>query len=75
MITRLERERRERDWSQAQVAEYVGAKSRTTVSRWERGNRRPSRTTEKRLEQLFGLTIGELLPPRPPRRRVRPVAS
>jgi transcriptional regulator with XRE-family HTH domain len=63
MYARLRSERLARRWTQTNLAELTGAHSPSAVSRWEAGTRIPRRWHADRLEQLFGLPIGELLTP------------
>jgi transcriptional regulator with XRE-family HTH domain len=60
-MIRLEHERRTRGWSQRTVADFVGLRNQSTVSRWEQRNRKPSRPHGERLATLFGLPLAALL--------------
>src|SRR5690242_3589382 len=55
----LRRERQLRGWSQQKVAELVGT-SEDVVSRWERGERKPSPFFQEKLCVLYGKSAEEL---------------
>ncbi|HLI08147.1 MAG TPA: FxSxx-COOH system tetratricopeptide repeat protein [Ktedonobacteraceae bacterium] len=52
--------RKERGWTQQQVADYIGAPLALNVSRWENGTAFPSAYYLQRLCQLFGKSVREL---------------
>src|SRR5436305_15076807 len=52
--------RKERGWSQQQVADHIGAPLSLNISRWENGTAFPSAYYIERLCQLFGKSIREL---------------
>lgn len=52
--------RKERGWSQQQVADRIGAPLSLNVSRWENGTALPSAYYLERLCQLFGKSVREL---------------
>src|SRR5947209_1906717 len=52
--------RKERGWTQQQVADGIGAPLSLNISRWENGTAFPSAYHVERLCQLFGKSIGEL---------------
>ena len=52
--------RKERGWTQQQVADRIGAPLSLNISRWENGMAFPSAYYVERLCQLFGKSIGEL---------------
>ena len=52
--------RKERGWTQQQVADRIGAPLPLNISRWENGMTFPSAYYVERLCQLFGKSIGEL---------------
>ncbi|MFL5653763.1 MAG: NB-ARC domain-containing protein, partial [Ktedonobacteraceae bacterium] len=52
--------RKERGWTQQQVADHIGAPLSLNISRWENGTAFPSAYYVERLCQLFGKSIGEL---------------
>src|SRR5437868_15228161 len=52
--------RRERGWTQQQVADRIGAPLSLNISRWENGTAFPSAYYIETLCQLFGKSIGEL---------------
>jgi len=52
--------RKERGWSQQQVADRIGAPFSLNVSRWESGTAFPSAYYIERLCQLFGKSVREL---------------
>ena len=56
---RLKREREQRGWSQARVAEQIGTDA-INVSRWERGFSSPTPFYREKLCLLFGKTAQEL---------------
>lgn len=56
---RLREERLKRNWSQAYVAEKIGANSKT-VGRWEGGVAYPSPHFHQKLAELFGMSLAEL---------------
>ncbi|QBD75012.1 helix-turn-helix domain-containing protein [Ktedonosporobacter rubrisoli] len=60
----IRRERQLRGWSQQKVAELVGT-SEDVVSRWERGERKPSPFFQEKLCMLYGRSTEELgfIPP------------
>ena len=55
----LRRERAQRRWSQADVAERIGSDPKT-VSRWERGLTFPSPYMSQRLSEIYGKSVQEL---------------
>src|SRR5436305_9046338 len=55
----LRQERQVRGWSQQKVAELVGT-SEDVVSRWERGERRPSPFFQEKFCLLYGKNAAEL---------------
>lgn len=55
----LQRERKQRGWSQEEVAEKIGGHSKT-VSRWERGLTTPSLYYQQKLAGIFEKSIEEL---------------
>ncbi|SHK54487.1 helix-turn-helix domain-containing protein [Desulforamulus aeronauticus] len=57
---KLKKERRDKDWSQEELAEKLFV-SRQSVSKWENGQNYPSIEIVIKLSDLFGLTIDELL--------------
>lgn len=57
--TRLRDARKERGWSQEELAEQIGG-SWITVSRWENGAAFPSPYFRQRLQEVFGKTMLEL---------------
>ena len=52
--------RKERGWTQQEVADRIGAPLALTVSRWENGWSSPSAYYLQRLMQLFDMSAGEL---------------
>src|SRR5215470_17735314 len=52
--------RKERGWTQQQVADRIGAPLSLNVSRWENGTAFPSAYYTERLCQLFGKSVREL---------------
>ncbi len=52
--------RKERGWTQQQVADRIGAPLSLNISRWENGTAFPSAYYIETLCQLFGKSIGEL---------------
>src|SRR5215467_1592056 len=52
--------RKERGWSQQQVADRIGAPLSLNISRWENGTAFPSAYYLEKLCQLFGKTVREL---------------
>ncbi len=52
--------RKERGWTQQQVADYIGAPLALNISRWENGTAFPSVYYLQRLCQLFGKSAHEL---------------
>src|SRR5215469_55803 len=52
--------RKERGWTQQQVADRIGAPLWLNVSRWENGTAFPSAYYIERLCQLFGKSVREL---------------
>jgi tetratricopeptide (TPR) repeat protein len=56
---RLRRARKERGWTQADVAEKIGADTKS-VSRWELGTRTTNAYYRRQLSELFGKTLEEL---------------
>jgi putative transcriptional regulator len=59
MNNRLKDLRAERNWTQADLAEYVGV-SRQTINAIEKGKFDPSLPLAFRLARLFGLRIEEI---------------
>src|SRR5262252_5324503 len=57
---RLRAARKERGWTQQQVADRIGAPLWLNVSRWENGTAFPSAYYLERLCQLFGKSVREL---------------
>jgi transcriptional regulator with XRE-family HTH domain len=56
----LQAARKERGWTQQQVADHIGAPLSLNVSRWENGTAFPSAYYIERLCQLFGKSVREL---------------
>ncbi len=56
----LRKARLERGWTQKDVAEKIGAPLDLNVTRWERGNARPSAFYVQKLCELFGKSATEL---------------
>src|ERR1700737_3639685 len=52
--------RKERGWTQQQVADRIGAPFSLNMSRWEHGTAFPSAYYIERLCQLFGKSVREL---------------
>jgi predicted ATPase/transcriptional regulator with XRE-family HTH domain len=52
--------RKERGWTQQQVADHIGAPLPLNISRWENGTAFPSAYYIERLCQLFGKSVREL---------------
>src|SRR5215470_12772698 len=52
--------RKERGWSQQQVADRIGAPLSLNISRWENGTAFPSAYYIERLCQVFGKSVREL---------------
>jgi tetratricopeptide (TPR) repeat protein/DNA-binding XRE family transcriptional regulator len=52
--------RKERGWTQQQVADYIGAPHSLNISRWENGTAFPSAYYLEKLCHLFGKTVREL---------------
>src|SRR5947199_6925942 len=52
--------RKERGWTQQQVADRIGAPHSLNISRWENGTAFPSAYYLEQLCQLFGKTVREL---------------
>jgi transcriptional regulator with XRE-family HTH domain len=61
MSTRIKAEREARGWSQQELADLVGVRHRSIVSRWEGGSRKPYPRHAIKLEALFGLPLDTLL--------------
>ncbi|USK49916.1 helix-turn-helix transcriptional regulator [Bacillus sp. CMF12] len=57
---KLKKERKEKGWSQEELAEKLFV-SRQSVSKWENGQNYPSIEIIIKLSDLFGVTIDELL--------------
>ena len=57
---RVARARRERGWSQEQLAEAIGIQP-VTLSRWETGDRALSLSTLGRIAVVLGVGLGDLL--------------
>ncbi len=57
---RIRKLRRERDWTQKELAERVGVDYKN-ISNYEVGRLTPSKKTLQRLVGVFGLTIDELV--------------
>src|SRR5512142_3281928 len=55
----LRHEREKRGWSQARLAEVLGADT-SMISRWECGERKPEPTYREKLCHLFGKSAAEL---------------
>jgi transcriptional regulator with XRE-family HTH domain len=51
--------RRDRKWTQKDLAERLGVTS-NTVARWERGEVTPSRFVVRAIAQLFGVKVVEI---------------
>ena len=58
--SQLRAARKERGWTQQQVADRIGAPLSLNISRWENGTALPSAFYIERLCQLFGKSIREL---------------
>src|SRR5437660_8802996 len=52
--------RKERGWTQQQVADRIGAPLSLNISRWENGTASPSPYYLEKLCQLFGKSVREL---------------
>src|SRR5215813_12389013 len=52
--------RKERGWSQQQVADRIGAPLSLNISRWENGTAFPSPYYREKLCELFGKSVHEL---------------
>src|SRR5205823_3910394 len=65
----LRNARKERGWTQKDVADRIGAPLALNVTRWERGTSFPSAYYVERLCQLFGKSASELglIQDQPPR--------
>lgn len=48
--------RKARSWTQVEAAEAIGCSTATWVA-WERGRQKPYRKTQKRLQQIFGISV------------------
>src|SRR5262252_2217207 len=57
---RLRAARKERGWTQQQVADHIGSPFALNISRWESGTAFPSAYYIERLCQLFGKSVREL---------------
>ena len=57
--TRLIEERKRRQWSQQDLADYLGT-TRNTIGRWELGLTTPNSYFRTKLSQLFGKSSQEL---------------
>ncbi len=57
--TALSTQRKLRGWSQAKLAELIGA-SEDMISKWERGNKQTSPYYQEKLCALFGMNAEEL---------------
>jgi WD40 repeat protein/transcriptional regulator with XRE-family HTH domain len=55
----LQHKRKQRGWTQEEVADKIGGHSKT-VSRWERGLSTPSLYYQQKLEEIFEKSIAEL---------------
>src|SRR5207248_1842544 len=58
-LSQLKAERKQRGWSQTQVAEALGV-NLSSVRRWERGLAMPYPYYREKLAALFGMTIQQL---------------
>lgn len=58
----LRQERRRSGFSQADVAYLFGARTKTNVSRYERGKHLPSLGTALAYEAMFGVPVAQLFP-------------
>jgi tetratricopeptide (TPR) repeat protein/transcriptional regulator with XRE-family HTH domain len=58
--SRLVAERQKRGWTQADVADQIGAPNALTVQRWETGKTRPGPLYRRRLMKIFEKTEQEL---------------
>src|SRR5579864_2549808 len=56
----LQEARKERGWTQQQVADFIGAPRSFNVSRWETGIAFPSAYYVQKLCQLYGKSVREL---------------
>ena len=56
---RIAAARKQRGWSQARLAEAVGA-AQTTVSSWERGRTEPAREDVRRIAEVLEVPLAEL---------------
>jgi len=56
---KIREERQLRGWSQAELAEKVGADTKS-VSRWESGSHLPSYAAQRKLSEFYGQTLEEL---------------
>lgn len=60
METKIKEYRRKRELTQSQLAEVLGVRQ-TTICQWENGNRNPSIKMCKKLADVFGVTVDELI--------------
>lgn len=60
MIT-LRELRARANWTQEELMRAIGAHSHTSVSLWERGKRMPRLDNAKKIAQVFGVPLGELV--------------
>ena len=58
--SRIKKLRREKDWTQADLAELAGISQRN-ISRYESGNIEPRKSTVLKLANVFGVSTEELL--------------
>lgn len=71
---RIAEARRAKGLTQGQLAQAIGASSNMAVSRWERGEIRPSATHAVALARALGTTVEELLAEEPHPPTVAPTA-
>ena len=53
--------REKRNWTTIQLAEFVGAKSDSSITQWENGNSRPRVATLIKLRELFEVDLETLV--------------
>lgn len=59
---RLKAERDKKNWSQDTLAEKIGVKSgKQTIGKWERDQGEPALQELKKLAEVFGITVGQLV--------------
>jgi len=65
LSTRIRQLREAKGWTQLELAQAVGRRSKSTVCHWESGTKAISSDLLPKLAEVLGVTVGELYAPAP----------